>query len=128
MFKRLIILLLISTNVFSAPEIRKISKGQCVDIDGYVINSEMEVLFRQVNEEKKLSEKLNISLKDLQVETDKTVDILKKRLDNSTEENDRLFERLNNQEKQTMLMNALFFIGGAVLAGSVAIGVSRGIR
>lgn len=124
----LISLLFLSTSVLAKPEMQKISKGQCAPYDGYVINYEMETEFRKINEERKLAQSLNISLKDLQVETEKTVDILKRRLDNSNELNDRLYQRISNQEKQDTLINTLFFIGGAALAGGVAIGLSKGLR
>jgi len=126
---RIIVLLMFTiTSVWANPQIVGIKKGEVAQFDGFIINYEMEKNFRLINEENINLKKINITLKDLQVTQEQTIEILNKRLVSSQDLNDKFLDRIHQQESQSFWEKSIFFLGGAVITGALAVGVSRGLR
>ena len=72
----LIILTCLFSMSINAQQIVRIKKGEPSPFDGYVIDKKQEQKFRLTNETLKISEQLNIKLKDLSVNQESQIKLL----------------------------------------------------
>ena len=113
---------------FAASSIKPIKKNESAPYDGYVINEEAEKNFRQINEEKKHLEKVNIKLEDLGQKQAKIIDNQDRRIELNQSLNEKLILAVERKEREGFWMKAIYFLGGAVMASIVAYGAARSGR
>ena len=113
---------------FAASSIKPIKKNESAPYDGYVINEEAEKNFRQINEEKKHLEKVNIKLEDLGQKQAKIIDNQDRRIELNQSLNEKLILAEERKEREGFWMKAIYFLGGAVMASIVAYGAARSGR
>lgn len=108
----IIIIILFSFSAM-AQKLEKLEKGQTAPFTGVLVDAKQMKKFRQVNEEKKLLDKKNIKLKDLNVLKDQKIELYKKEITQTHKE-------LTRYKTKTFFTNAGYFALGVILTGFAA--------
>jgi len=118
---KFILILMIAMSPAYAIEVTPIKKGQPATKDGFVVSKDDMQKLRKLNEKKKLLERENLNLKDLNVINEKRVNVYEERYNASEKE-------LTREKTKSNLKGIGGFVLGVVVTGFIGYAAVRASR
>jgi len=122
---KVILCLLLISNIAISEEVKVVKKGESVPFDGVLFTKEKE---KEVRADLETSEKKIVTLRKLNELSESEIAILNKRLELYQNKARELADREIKSENNTFLKNSLYFLSGALLTGLIGYGVVRTYR
>ena len=115
---KLLLILLLTISPVYAIEVTPIKKGEAAKVDGFIVSKDEMKKLREINEKKKLLEKENLSLKDLNVVNDRRVSLYGERYSAVERE-------LTRERTKSNLKGIGGFVLGVVITGFIGYAAVR---
>jgi hypothetical protein len=122
---KLLLLLILSTNLCLAESVKVVKKGEPVPFDGVLFTKELEKDIRNDMETYKKKVEVLTKIDEL---NNKEIDILSKRLEVYQKKSLELAEKSSKLERDSYLKNAGYFLSGALLTGFLGYAVIQAYR
>lgn len=116
-----ILLTLVDFKVAFGGNITPIKSGETASYDGFLVSKEQMVVFRTINEKKKLLERKNILLEDLQITHKDMIMHHRNRADS-------LNKQLRWQETKSTFSNMGYFFLGVFITGAASYATIRTLK